>query len=58
MAGSLIAILQRIDGRQYGAYRDIEGHWPFPGFDLRIPRAQSDAYAPPTRCSVKVAAAP
>ena len=54
--GSLLAVLQRIDGRQYGAYHDIEGVWPYPGFDLRIPRAQSDAYAPPTWCSVKVSA--
>lgn len=53
-ASELQAALQRIDGKQYPAYHDIEGTWSFPGFVLTIDRAQADAYAAPTRCRVQV----
>lgn len=55
-ASELQLALQRIDGKQYGAYHDIEGSWSFPGFVLIIDRSQADAYAPPTRCRVQVMA--
>ncbi|KXS17387.1 hypothetical protein M427DRAFT_153888 [Gonapodya prolifera JEL478] len=54
----LAQILQRIDGAQYGAYKDIKGMWRFltgagpqsrVEFDLFGDHIQSDAYAPPSR---------
>ena len=41
--------LRRIDGRSYGAYREIEGRWVFPQFTLVIDHVQSDPFAPPSR---------
>jgi predicted ABC-class ATPase len=54
----LLALLARIDGRQYPSYHDLETSidvcgtgWLHPmGFTLQIGRAQSDPFAPPTRC--------
>ncbi|KAJ3329567.1 hypothetical protein HDU93_000885, partial [Gonapodya sp. JEL0774] len=49
----------RMDGRQYGFYKDIKGMWRFPSpnqahgtgyeFELFADHIQSDAYAPPSR---------
>jgi len=57
-------LLQQIDGRQYPCYHDIEtstadeggGGWVNDkiGFTLQVGRAQSDPFAPPTRCRVTV----
>jgi len=49
-------LLLRIDGKQYPAYHDLEPYvWSHPsGFTLEVGRAQSDPYAPPTRCRVVV----
>ncbi len=50
----LEAILSRISGRGYRAYRDIEGSYDFGGFLLYIDRAQSDPFAPPSRARIRV----
>lgn len=54
----LMRILAQIDGRQYPAYHDLETNvgWrnDAAGFSLLIGRAQSDPFAPPTRCRVIV----
>ena len=52
--------LQRIDGKQYGAYHDLDTPanrgWENrdAGYTLYVERAQSDSFAPPTRCRVIV----
>ena len=48
-AAALARTLQRIDGRGYKAYRDIEGRHVFERFTLAIDRVQSDPYAAPSR---------
>jgi len=45
----LRATLERIDGRGYKAYRDIEGEWRFPDFRLCIDHVQGDPFASPSR---------
>ena len=52
--GDLNAALRRLEGKSYPAYHDIEGAWSFPGFIFILDRAQSDPYAAPSRCRVKV----
>jgi predicted ABC-class ATPase len=53
-------LLQQIDGRQYPSYHDLETPmakgWVNSegGFSLYVGRAQSDPFAPPTRCRVIV----
>ena len=54
---ALRAALQRIDGRGYKAYRDVEGTWSFPGFTLAIDHVQGDPFAAPSRLRVLVPAA-
>ena len=55
-------VLERIDGRQYPAYHDLETApntgWVHStmGFTLMVGRAQSDPFAPPTRCRVAIPA--
>jgi predicted ABC-class ATPase len=46
--------LQRIDGRGYKAYRDLEGAWDFDGFVLLLDHAQGDPFAAPSRVRVRV----
>ena len=54
----LYRCLQRIDGKSYGAYHDLETPpnrgWNNDaiGYTLWVERAQSDPFAPPTRCRV------
>lgn len=50
--GKLRSILRRIDGRGYKAYRDIQGRYAFPGFDLSIDHVQGDPFAAPSRVRV------
>jgi predicted ABC-class ATPase len=58
----LINLLQRLDGKSYGAYHDldtpIDKGWENRdmGFTLFVERAQSDPFAAPTRCRVAVKA--
>ncbi len=56
----LVSTLTSIDNKSYPAYHDIESstrgwiaHSPVP-FAVYIGRAQSDPYAPPTRCRIVV----
>ncbi|MCA9929095.1 MAG: isopentenyl-diphosphate delta-isomerase, partial [Anaerolineales bacterium] len=46
--------LQRIDGRGYKAYKDIQGVYRFPGFALYIDYVQGDPFASPSRLRVRV----
>jgi len=58
--------LNRIDGKQYGAYKDlkgkrpisgdvlIQGVWDFGLFTLCLDRIQSDPYAPPSKARIRV----
>jgi len=48
----LIRELNRIDGRGYKAYRDIEGEYDFYGFALIIDHVQADPFASPSRLRV------
>ncbi|HUV13849.1 MAG TPA: ABC-ATPase domain-containing protein [Acidobacteriota bacterium] len=45
-------ILQRIDGRGYKAYKDIEGGFDFGDFTLSIDHVQGDPFASPSRLRV------
>jgi predicted ABC-class ATPase len=49
--------LRRIDGRGYGAYKDLKGSYALPGFALHVDHVQGDPFAAPSRVRVRVAAA-
>ncbi len=50
-------ILERVDGRGYGAYKDLRGKtFTFPFFRLTVERVQADPYAPPSWIRVEVPA--
>jgi len=46
--------LERIDGRGYKAYRDIQGFYELGIYQLEIAHVQGDPYAPPSRIHVRV----
>jgi len=46
--------LQRIDGRGYKAYKDIQGEYELGPFTLHIDNVQSDPFAPPSRMRITV----
>ncbi len=48
-ADQLRAILHRIDGRGYKAYKEIQGAWALPRFLLAIDHVQGDPFAAPSR---------
>jgi predicted ABC-class ATPase len=50
----LRAILRRIDGRGYKAYKDTEGVFDFRDFELHVDRAQGDPFAAPSNIRVRV----
>lgn len=58
----LLRCLQRINGKSYGAYHDLDTPptrgWvnSDTGFELFVERAQSDPFAAPTRCRVVLSA--
>jgi len=54
-AARLAETLERLDGRGYKAYRDIEGAWSFAEFTLFVDRVQSDPFAAPSKMRVRVA---
>ena len=54
---ALRTLLRRIDGRGYGAWKELVGTWEMPGFALTVEKVQSDPFAPPTRLAVTVPAA-
>jgi len=49
-------LLFRLDGKGYGAYKELKGTYRFPGFILQIDRVQADPFAPPSRVRVRVPA--
>jgi predicted ABC-class ATPase len=53
-AQQLSATLNRLDGKSYKAYRDIQGAWQFAGFTLIVDHCQGDPYAAPSRLRVQV----
>ncbi len=55
-AARLAATLERLDGRGYKAYRDIEGAWRFAESTLFVDRVQSDPFAAPSRLRLRVEA--
>ncbi len=48
-------LLKNMDGRGYKAYKDIEGKYSYPGFDLHIDHVQGDPFAEPSRIRLFVA---
>ncbi|MEL6349545.1 MAG: ABC-ATPase domain-containing protein [Myxococcota bacterium] len=50
----LRALLQRIDGRPYPAYRDIKGVWNLGAVEIRIDHVQGDPFAAPSRVRVRI----
>lgn len=50
----LVALLNRIDGRQYPQYKDIRGKYDFNTFILSIDRIQGDPFAAPSRLSLAI----
>ena len=48
--------LRRIDGRPYGAFKDLLGEWDMGPFTLFWDHIQGDAYAAPSRARVRVKA--
>ena len=52
-ARRLSAVLDRIDGRPYPAYRDLEGSWDLGDVELIVDRVQGDPFAAPSRVRVR-----
>ncbi len=59
----LLSILDRIDGRGYGAYKDLRGRYEMPlatgdsdrvVFDLHVDHVQGDPFAAPSRIAIVV----
>ncbi len=51
----LQGILRRIDGRGYGAYKELQGkRFSFPFFTLYVDHVQGDPFAAPSRFRVRV----
>lgn len=47
--------LRRIDGAGYKAYNNVLGGWSFGNdFTLNVDKIQSDPFAPPSRCHLRV----
>lgn len=46
--------LSRIDGKGYKAYKDIQGAYHFPGFQLFIDYVQGDPFASPSRIRIRM----
>ncbi|MDW8224990.1 MAG: hypothetical protein RMK93_03035 [Bacteroidota bacterium] len=54
MVEDLRRILQRIDGRGYKAYDELEGEYRFPQWTLWIDHVQPDPFAPPSRMRLRL----
>ncbi len=50
----LRSILERIDGRGYGAYKDLQGRYRFEDLTLEVVHVQGDPFAAPSRLAVHV----
>ena len=48
------ALLRRLDGRGYKAYKDLREAWDFPGFVLHVDHVQGDPFAAPSRLCVEM----
>lgn len=53
-AAALKGILNRIDGRGYKAYKEIEGKYDCEGYILLVDHVQGDPFASPSRVRVQV----
>jgi len=53
-SAQLAATLERLDGRGYKAYRDIEGPWSFAEFTLFVDRVQADPFAAPSKLRLRL----
>ncbi|MBN1558267.1 MAG: ABC-ATPase domain-containing protein [Lentisphaerae bacterium] len=51
---TLRALLRRLDGKGYPAYKDTRGAYRFETFELRIDHVQGDPFAAPSRLRVRV----
>jgi predicted ABC-class ATPase len=51
---TLLRILRSIDGKGYGAYKEIRGSYDFGPYVLHIEHVQADPYAPPSRVRIEV----
>lgn len=50
----LSQILKRIDGKGYKAYKDLQGSYQFPSFQLWFDYAQGDPFATPSRVRIRL----
>lgn len=48
-AAALTGLLDGLDGRAYGAYKELAGAWRFPSFVLHVDHVQADPFAAPSR---------
>jgi len=53
-SAELATTLDRINGRGYKAYRDIEGGWRYSEFVLYVDRVQADPFATPSKLRVRL----
>ncbi|KKK34663.1 ABC transporter ATPase [Salinicoccus sediminis] len=51
-AKQLEAVLNKLDGQKYGAYKQLKGIYQFKRFKLAIDHIQVDPYAPPSKMRV------
>ncbi|KAI0801553.1 hypothetical protein C8Q74DRAFT_1192313 [Fomes fomentarius] len=49
----LLHIVRRLGGKNYPAYRDLQGSWQYPKFRLFVDHVQGDAYAPPSKLRLR-----
>ncbi len=50
----LEALLRRLDGRGYKAYKDIQGSWDYSTFVLHVDHVQGDPFAAPSRLCAEI----
>ncbi|MDO5671285.1 MAG: ABC-ATPase domain-containing protein [Actinomycetaceae bacterium] len=53
-AVNLFEQMERLDGRPYGAYKQLIGIWDFGVFDLVFQHVQSDPFAPPSNFIARI----
>lgn len=51
-SSQLYSRLHSLDGKSYGALKQLAGTWQFEGFDLHIDKVQTDPYAPPSKIRI------
>ena len=51
---TLRKLLQRIDGKGYKAYKDIQGNYNFTDYSVAIDHVQGDPFAAPSRISINI----